>query len=150
MRRIAASALCLLAALLAGCVKTVSPARTFDAYEHKAKNTAEAVLSSVETARLTARLASRGDTFGPFTSVSISEAEEGAGHAQTIFESVQPPDRHADRLRDELSRLCTRAGDVLSDLRITARRGELDRLAERARPLRHIARRLDAFIREHE
>ena len=38
-----------------GCIRTMSPARNFDAYEHKAKDTAESALSAVETARLGAR-----------------------------------------------------------------------------------------------
>ena len=48
----------------------ISPARTFDAYEHKAKDTAESVLSSVQNARLAARVGTRGDAFGPYVSVS--------------------------------------------------------------------------------
>jgi hypothetical protein len=150
VRLVAAVALALLAALLTGCVQTVSPARTFDDYEHKAKNTAEAVLSAVETARLTARVASDGDAFAPYVSVSMSESEQGAAHAQGVFESIQPPDAQSDRLRDELSKLCTKASDVLAELRISARRGELHRLAEKARPLRRVSHRLDAFITEHE
>jgi hypothetical protein len=139
----------LLVAGAVGCVRTVSPARTFDAYEHKAKDTAESVLSSVETARLGARVATDGDAFGPYVSVLLSEAEEGASHAHATFDTVQPPDARADRLRGRLGRLLTRADDHLSELRIAARRGELGTLARVARPLTPLARELERFVSRH-
>ena len=134
----------------AACVKPVSPARTFDAYEHKAKDTAEAVLSSVQTARLTARLASGGDTFGPYTSVTLSEAEDGASHAHEVFDSVQPPDHHADRVRRRLGQLLDRADEGLARLRIASRRGDLGALDALARPLGPLSAQLDRFVRRHE
>ena len=132
------------------CVQTVMPARTFDDYEHKAKDTAEATLSSVQTARLAARVGARGDAFGPYVSVVLSESETGAAHASSVFASVQPPDDHADRLRARLSRTLGRAEDHLARLRIAARRGELDRLDRLAAPLAPLSRRLERFIARHE
>jgi hypothetical protein len=146
VRLVAALALC---AALAGCVQTVSPARTFDDYEHKAKNTAESVLSSVQTARLASRVAGDGDAFGPFTSVVLSDAEDGASHAQEVFTSIQPPDAHSDRLRKELGKLLVKATDGLATLRIASRRGELHRLPDLARPLGDIVKKLDAFVTRH-
>lgn len=128
----------------------ISPARTFDAYEHKAKDTAESVLSSVQTARLAARVGSRGDLFGPYTSVVLSESDDAIGGAQAVFESVQPPDAHSDRLRDELGKLLSDASDIVSTLRIDARRGELGALAREARPLDGLSRDLNEFIKAHE
>jgi hypothetical protein len=124
----------------------ISPARTADAYEHKAKDTAESVLSSVQTARLAARVGTRGDAFGPYVSVLLSESDTGVGKAQGVFDSVQPPDTSSDAVRDHLGRLLTRADDGVARLRITARRGELDRLERQARPLRRLVADLRAFI----
>jgi len=135
---------------LTACIETVSPARTFDAYEHKAKDTAESVLSSVETARLVAKAAGDGDTFGPYASVLLGDAEKGAGHAQDVFDSVQPPDAHSDRLREELGKLLEDASDHLSELRIAARRHQLDRLPGLAKPLRELSKQLNQFIARHE
>jgi hypothetical protein len=139
----------LLTVAVSGCVKTISPARTFDAYEHKAKDTAESALSAVQTARLGARVGTDGDAFGPYVSVLLSEAEEGAAHAHATFDSVQPPDAHADRLRKQLGALLTQADEHLSSLRIAARRGELGSLSRIAEPLRPLARKLDGFISSH-
>ena len=135
---------------VSGCIRTISPARNFDAYEHKAKDTAESALSAVETARLGARVGTDGDAFGPYVSVLFSEAEEGASKAHATFDSVQPPDDHADRLRRQLGVLLTQTDDHLSALRIAARRSELDRLSALAEPLGPLSRKLDRFISSHE
>ena len=132
------------------CAQTVTPARTFDDYERKAKDTAEAALSSVQTARLAARVAARGDAFGPYVSVVLSETETGAAHASSVFASVQPPDDHADRLRARLSATLDRVDERLAQLRIAARRGQLDRLDRLAAPLEPLSRRLERFIARHE
>ena len=132
------------------CVQPVTPARTFDDYEHKAKDTAESALSSVQTARLAARVGARGDAFGPYVSVILSESETGAAHASSVFGGIQPPDEHADRLRSRLTRLLNRADGDLARLRIAARRGELDRLQRLAQPLGPLSRRLERFIARHE
>jgi hypothetical protein len=124
----------------------ISPARTSDAYRHKAKDTAESVLSSVQTARVAARVGTRGDAFGPYVSVLMSESETGVSKAQGVFDSVQPPDARSDAVRARLGRLLDRSSQVVSRLRITARRGELDRLERQARPLRGVAHDLRDFI----
>jgi hypothetical protein len=147
VRRITIAVLALIVgvALLVG-LHPMTPARTADDFRHKAKDTAESVLSSVQTARLVAGAGTDGDAFGPYVSVVLSESEVGADKAQSSFESIQPPDHFSDLTRARLTRLIQRSSDVLSQLRITARRGELDRLERQARPLRHLARQLRAFI----
>src|SRR6187455_893518 len=102
----------------AACVEPVTPARTFDDYEHKAKDTAESALSAVETARLGARVGADRDAFGPTVSVVVADAEAGLAHAQSVFAGIQPPDAHADRVRDHLGRLLTRASDAVAATRI--------------------------------
>ncbi len=151
MRRVAIAiiVLAVAVALVVG-IHPMGPARTFDDYEHKAKDTAESALSSVQTARLTARLAARGDLLGPTASVLLSEADSGVGHAQQAFESIQPPDAHSDAVRVRLVRLLDRSATGVQDLRIAARRGDLDALRRLAAPLVDVAARLDAFIEAHE
>jgi hypothetical protein len=141
---------CVLLLAATSCYSPVGPARTFDDYERKAKDTAESALSSVQTARLTARVASRGDAFGPYVSVLMSESETGAAHASSVFASVQPPDDLADRLRARLAPMLHRAEEHLAQLRIAARRGELDRLRRLARPLTPLSQQLERFIARHE
>ena len=147
MRRITIAVLALIVgvALWVG-LHPMTPARTADDFRHKAKDTAESVLSSVQTARLAARAGTNGDAFGPYVSVVLSESEVGADRAQSSFESIQPPDHFSDLTRAHLSALMQRSGDVLSQLRITARRGELDRLQRQAQPLRRLTHQLRAFI----
>jgi len=147
VRRITIAVLALIAgvALLVG-LHPMTPARTADDFRHKAKDTAESVLSSVQTARLAARVGTNGDAFGPYVSVVLSESEVDADRAQSAFESIQTPDHYSDLTRAHLTALLQRSGDVLSQLRITARRGELARLERQAQPLRRLSRQLRAFI----
>ena len=120
-------------------LRPMTPARTADDYRHKAKDTAESVLSSVQTARLAARVGTGGDAFGPYVSVVLSKSEEAVAKAQGSFDRVQPPDAWSDRTRTHLA-VSSTDRTSWSRLRITARRGELDRLASQARPLRPLAR----------
>jgi len=149
VRRITIAVLILIVgvALIVG-LKPMTPARTKDDYTHKAKDTAESALSSVQTARLAAQVGSRGDAFGPYVSVLLSESETAVTRAQGSFDRVQPPDAWSDRTRAHLGRILNRANDAVSQLRITARRSELGRLARQARPLRAVARELRAFIED--
>jgi hypothetical protein len=126
-----------------------TPARTYDAYELKAKDTAESVLSSVETARLVARVGTDGGAFGPYVSVSLSEAETAVDGAAASFAGLQPPDARADRLRTRLTAITDEAHDIVSGLRIDARRGQLDGLTRTARPLAGVSARLERFIAQH-
>jgi hypothetical protein len=136
--------------LTAGCFQPVGPARTFHDYELKAEATAKSVRSSVETALLGTQVATKGDAFPPFVSVLLSEAETRATDAQGTFEGIQPPNAHADRLRTRLSSLLTETTDVLSTLRITARRAELEKLGPEARKLPALSRQLERFAAAHQ
>jgi hypothetical protein len=141
-----AAAALLAATLLTGCV---SPSRTDDDYAHKAANTAEAVASSVNTARLGVKAAREHRITGPYVSRLMAEAEEDAQAATDALDSVQPPSADADALHARLDELTGEALDVLRALRIAVRRGyPATKLDEIAAPLGHLAEELDAF-QEH-
>ncbi|HEY3723046.1 MAG TPA: hypothetical protein VGN59_06740 [Acidimicrobiia bacterium] len=145
--RVAVGALAIVAA---GCFQPVGPARTFHDYELKAESTAKSARSSVETARLAVQVATDGDAFPPYVSVLLAEAESDASNSQGTFLGIQPPDKHSDRLRDRLGRLLEQTGNVLSTLRITARRADLQQLKGQAARLPALSKRLDRFATEHE
>lgn len=132
----------LLVFLLPACI---APARTATDYQHKAIDTAEAALSSVETGSLLARLAPE-QAFTPFVSVGLSDAEAGAASARAVFLSLQPPDARSDGVRAVLSPLLDRSDDALSRARIAARRGDLDALTRSADELSATAASLSRFI----
>ncbi len=137
------------AVVLITSMHPLTPARTFDAYELKARGTAKSALSAVETARLAARAGASGKAFGPYVSVLLSEAEGGLGHAQETFLGIQPPDRKADALRGRLDALLSQSQNHLAALRISARRGELSRLDRQARPLERLAGQFNRFLESH-
>jgi hypothetical protein len=138
-----------IATTLVVALRPGTPARTFDAYELKAKDTAESVLSSVQTARLVSHAATAGRSFGPYVSVMLSESETAIGEATSTFAGLQPPDDRADGVRDELTRLVGRGEELVSRLRISARRGELSALQGQAKPLARVAAELEQFTEAH-
>ena len=134
-------------ACLAGCV---GPARTDRVYEGKAVETAKAVRSAAESARLAAIAATRGNATGQYSSVVLGDAEDDAGAAVGAFDSIQPPSTVSDALHDRLSPLFTSVTDILRELRIEARRTDLSRLARIAAGLDPIVRKLAAFVEARE
>jgi hypothetical protein len=146
MKHPALAAAALAAVVLTGCVShPVGPARTFGKYEGKARTSAEAALSAVETARLAAEAAGRDHVFGPYLGQILGEQEESASGTQETFDSIQPPDRRADELRQRLDDLLAAAVSHLGELRIAARRGEPRTVARLAGSLAEDADRLSSF-----
>jgi hypothetical protein len=125
--------------VLGGCV---GPARTTDDYTRKASTSVHDVHSAVETARLGVDAVARDRTTGPYASVLLGQAEEQATSVQSTFDSVQPPNEDADRLRDEVDGLLTQAVSVLGDVRIAARRGDTDGITGQGPALADISKRL--------
>lgn len=131
-----------LGALLGGCV---GPARTSDDYTRKASTSLHDTRSAVETARLGVDAAAGDRATGPYLSVLFADAEEQASSVQSTFDSIQPPDRDADRLRDDVDDLLSEAVSALSDLRIAARRGDTPALTAQGPALEDLSRRLGDF-----
>ena len=138
--RMAAILVC--GAVLTGCAGS---SRTDDDYRHKAANTAEAMQGLIGTAQLAVADASRGRVPGPYLSVTLAEADEDASSVADQFDSRQPPDVAADNLRDQLDQLLQQTVSALDDLRIAARRGEIDQLASLAKPLKDLDSKLQAI-----
>ena len=129
-----------------GCV---GPSRTDADFELKAGNTAKAVASALSTARLAADAAGRGKATSNYVSVVLGEAEEDASAAQATFDSYQPPSAAADKLRTDLDSTLSDAIDGLSALRITARRGQLDRLPKISEQLGPVATTLEQISEKY-
>ena len=144
MRRAAIACVGLLA--LVGCA---GPARTFGAYEGKAKSTADQVNSAVATVSLAVGIVERGRAFGPYTSVVVTNAESDASAVQGAFDAIQPPGPDADRLRDQLDGLMTSAVSAISKIRIAVRRQDFGSLPGLAVPLNSLSNRLSAFAKAH-
>jgi hypothetical protein len=137
----------LAALVLAGCT---SPSRTDEDYTRKAVHTAQDVTSAVQSARLATRLAAGDKATKQYLDVVLTESESGAGAAEATFLSVQPPTSGSDRLRDQLSVLLAHASDVLGQLRIEVRRGNLDRLPVIGAELDPLTKQLTDFAKAHE
>ena len=75
--------------LAAACV---APTRTEAAYQAKAADTAEAVVSAARTVLLIGRVAAADRSFGPSVAVTVADAETDAASARDAFASIQPPD----------------------------------------------------------
>jgi len=132
----------LLLLLLPACV---APARSTTDYESKAVDTAEAVLSSVQTGSLVVRLGPE-QLFPPFISVSLSDAERSASSARSTFLSIQPPGPASDEVRVQLAGLLDRSEAALANARIAARRQDFDALRRSGDELSSAADDLERFI----
>ena len=136
--RVAAAALVL--SLTTACV---GPSRSDGDFELKAASTAKAVASALATARLVADAAGDGKATGNLASVTIGEAEADASAAEATFASYQPPSARSDALRTDLDELLGQAIDGITALRISVRRGQLDRLPTISRQLEPVATALE-------
>ena len=137
-------------AAASACAHPVGPARTFGKYEGKARTTVESALSNVQTVLLTAKAAAEHRTFGPYTGIVVSEAEESLSGLPGTFGSIQPPSARADRLRDEVDQLLSDALDHVTEVRVAVRRGSLDDAGDTAAPLLGDVNKLQSFLEEHE
>jgi hypothetical protein len=134
-------------AVASGCT-TNSPGHA--GYESRASTTAERMVSPVATGQLLAKLGGRGDLLGPYAKTATTGTLDEADQIQSGFEEVQPPDRRSDRLRNQLDRLLQRSTDELVDLRIAARKGDLEALGRFEKPLGRLAAQLQRFQQEHQ
>lgn len=137
----------LVAVLATGCV---SSSRTDRDYELKAGNTAKAVASAVSTALLGARAAAEHKATGNYLSVLLGGSERDASAIQGTFDSVQPPSRAADALRTRVDDLLAAAIGGLSQMRITVRRSQLDRLPALADQLRPTLDGLEKLAKQYQ
>lgn len=136
-------------ALLLATTACVGPSRTDGDFELKAGNTARAVGSALKTARLAADAAGHHKATANYVSVVLGEAEEDASAAQATFDSYQPPSAAADKLRGDVDETLSNAIDGLTALRITARRGQLDRLPTIAAQLEPVSTALEQIAEKY-
>ena len=129
--------------LLAGAC--VGPSLSDQDYRQKAANSAEAMRSAVETAKLVSRAAIDGKASGRYTSLALSEAEVDAGSIAESFKSVQPPSRRVHQLRDDLSALLDESSLTLASLRVAAYRGDEALLVEVSGALPRLSSELSRF-----
>jgi hypothetical protein len=91
-----------------------------------------------------------GNAYGNYLSALLGDTEDTAAAVQSSFDSEQPPSRAADKVRDDLDTILQDAAGVLVQLRIHARRGEIDRLNRIAAPLQKVSTDLETFIKAHQ
>jgi hypothetical protein len=139
--------------LLVACLLCMSacvlPARSYGAYEEKAANTAEAVLSAVGNAGLAVKASEGSKAYAPYITTLLDESEADASGAAETLTSIQPPDDASLSLFDDLEPTLADATSTLTDLRIAARTGRIGELGRIARPLDDVTQALNAFLDEH-
>jgi hypothetical protein len=106
---------------LAGCAE---PSGSFGDYQSKAHQSAQQMVSAIETGRLAARHFLAGDATQAFTDVIVTGAEKDGDSVQSTFDSRQPPDQRSADLKDQVDQPLQDATSALSDLRIAVRRSD--------------------------
>jgi hypothetical protein len=130
---------CAATVLLASCI---SPSRTRDDYVHKARATAGAVDSAVETVLLVVDQISRDSMLANYASVTVGDAEQDAQGAEASLSAVQPPDQLADGLRTKTLGIVGEAIDAIAGVRIAVRRNDTRQVVAAAKPLPRLAAQL--------
>lgn len=110
-----------------------------------AANTAEAVRSAVETARLVVDASASGRAPSRYVLLMLGEAEDGLTSISTSLEIVQPPSQESARLREAISSTLTAARSTAGTLRVRAQAGRLEELPALAEPPPAISSKLEAF-----
>jgi hypothetical protein len=134
-------------ALVAGACTL--PARTATDHEADAAAAAADAVSQVGTALLTARAIEREGMPMRTASVLLADAEQATASIRGTFAGIQPPDPSADALRAETLRLIDAAAQVVSRMRIAARRGDAGTIVRLEGRAREALDALDAFATEH-
>ena len=124
----------------------VGPARTFPPYQADAVATAQQANAAVQTALLAVDTGADGGAFVNYLSITLRDSEDAATGVQSQFDSIQPPNRAADRLRAKLDGMLQAAVTTLGALRIHVRRGEVQYLTSLAQPLKQTSKELHDFI----
>jgi hypothetical protein len=120
-------------------------ARTPTTYRLKARNSAKATLSAVESATLAARLVREKRAFSTYVSVVLDSAERDASGTESTFASIQSPSAASDQLRDQVDQVLTDASDTISKMRIAARRDEWSDLLRAAQSLPKLTSELQRY-----
>lgn len=139
----------LLAFVICAAVSCSLPATSFDAYRSKAADAAEEVASQARTAILTAHLAGQDRLLDTAVAVQLHDAEEGAAAAAASFASLEPPDRHADRLRARLLPVLQRISSAIARMRFDARRDDVAALLDLRSALIGPIERLERWARSN-
>jgi hypothetical protein len=136
----------LMTTALVGCT-TNSPGHV--GYESRASTTAERMISPVSTGALLANLGGRGNLLGPYAKTATTNALDEADTIQSGWNQVQPPNDHSQRIGSELDKLLQRSTDELVNLRVAARKGDLEALQRFERPLNRLMAQLRRFEQRH-
>jgi hypothetical protein len=143
MRRPRSAAGLLLALVLTACV---GPAQTSEDYLGKARHSAKAAASALQTALLAVQTNRKGNMLATYLDMVISQAEDDFSSVQQQFDSIQPPHAdESDRARDALDAILVKGSDTLSQLRILERRDQSKQLIEIARDIPPLVEKLNRF-----
>lgn len=106
---------------LGGCVV---PARDQAAYRTDAQQALQSATSETRTAELALQHWLAGDVTEAYADTVVTDSEKALGPIQTSFGGVDPPDRRADPLREDVTGQLSDAESALADARIALRRGD--------------------------
>ena len=96
---------------------------------------------------MAAQLVRDRGAFATYVAVVLNAAEDDATSVASTFGSIQPPDVASDHLRAQLTPVLSQAVDVISRMRIAARRHEWTTLVEQAHALPALERSLQHFAK---
>lgn len=107
--------------VLGGCVV---PPRDDAAYRTDAAQALQSATSETRTAELVLEHWLSGDATQAYADTVVTDSEKALGPIQTSFGGVDPPERGADPLREDVTGQLSDAESALAEARIALRRGD--------------------------
>lgn len=132
--------LVLLALLVAGCV---APALDSGAFRRNAVGALDSAVSETRTAALTLRQHLAGKVVRTYADTVVTDSEDALGPVEDSFGTVDPPTSADEKLRDDVGRLLSEAGDALSAARIALRKGDATGMGKSLADLTSLADRME-------
>ncbi|HEX5428706.1 MAG TPA: hypothetical protein VFX00_10300 [Pedococcus sp.] len=125
---------------LGGCVV---PARDDAAYRTDAAQALQSATSETRTAELVLQHWLSGSVTRAYADTVVTDSEKALGPIQTSFGGVDPPNRGADPLREDVTGQLSDAESALAEARIALRRGDAPAVQQVVTDLTKVADQLE-------
>ena len=129
--------------LVALCASCAGPTVSDSALLSQASRSAQTAVSQLQTVDLAVRTQQRGDAWWSYTDVVVTSSEDALTSVEGTFDSRQPPSRTTDAAYRRTAKALADASELVTQIRISVRRGDLDSLRRQRARIAPLVKRLE-------